>query len=149
MSESESVNETMSEAANSCVEYARQSFGITLDYSDASIEKVESMLSRIYLTIPRGFWSKITKKAPPPPKKLEQISLMFGGYIAEVIKRQFGGTWKMESALYPGQTLLTFQAGAGGDMWPHLKVGMRLENGPVDSVWSYYRFLRGKFENKT
>ncbi|MFZ1072197.1 MAG: hypothetical protein WAO21_02060 [Verrucomicrobiia bacterium] len=148
MSDIQSVDQALSEAAKSGVEYASQTFGVTLDYSEASIEEVEGILSKIYDSIPRGFLSKLTKKAPTP-KELDRIGFMFGGYIAEVIKRHFGGRWKMESSLHPGQKVLTFEATGGGELWPQIKVGKRLQNGPEDNVWHYYQALRERFQKKT
>jgi hypothetical protein len=148
MSDIQSVDQALSEAAQSGVEYASQTFGVTLDYSEASIQQVEGILSRIYDSIPRGFLAKLTKKAPTP-KDLERIGFMFGGYIGEVIKRHFGGRWKMESSLYQGQKVLTFELVGGGELWPQMKVGKRLQNGPEDNVWHYYQVLRQRFQEQT
>jgi hypothetical protein len=139
VSEIQSVDQALSEAARSGVEFASQVFGVTLDYSEASIEKVESILSKIYDAAP---------KTASKPEEFQKIGFVFGGYIGEVIKRHFGGRWKMETSLYPGQKILTFEI-SGRDLWPQMKVGKRLENGPEDNVWFYYQFLREQFQKKT
>lgn len=139
MGETQSVDQALTEAAKSAVNFARQLFGVTLDYSEASIEKVEGILSKLHDAMP---------KRPSPPKEVEKVGFIFGGYIAEVIKRHFGGRWKMETSLYPGKKILTFEA-ASGDLWPQMKVVKRLENGESDNVWIYYQFLREQFQKKT
>jgi hypothetical protein len=135
----QSVDQALSEAAKSGVEFASQVFGVTLDYSEASIEKVEGILSKLHDAAP---------KAVPRPKEFHKIGFVFGGYIAEVIKRHFGGRWKMECSLYPGQKILTFET-SSFDLWPQMKVEKRVENGPEDNVWFYYQSLRVKLQEKT
>jgi hypothetical protein len=144
MSEITSLDEAMSSAAQSGVEFVQQHFGLKLDRSEASIEIVESVLGKIYDSIPKGFFARLIKKSPSP-QELERIGMMMGGYIAEVIKGRWGGKWKTESSVFPGQQVLTFET-AGIDMWPQFKVGKRLTNGPEDSVWHYFQVFRKQLQ---
>jgi hypothetical protein len=69
------------------------------------------------------------------------MATMFGAYIGEVIKRKWGGRWKLKSKMYGDQKVLTFETG-DHDLWPHFKVGKRLTSGPEDNVWHYFQILR-------
>lgn len=140
MTEIRSLDEAMSAAAADAVAYAGQQFGIALDYSEESVERVEQLLGKLYDSIPRGFLSKLTKRSPSP-KDLERMATMVGAYIGEVVRRNLGGTWKLESSAFPGQQMLTFQTEDGIEMWPQVRVSKRLANGPEDNVWHYFQGL--------
>jgi len=126
-----SLDQAMSAAAESAVEQAA-SFGYTLDYSETSIRSVEVILAALHDSIGRD---------SPPEKEIDRMATMFGAYIGEVIKRKWGGKWKLESAMHPNQKVLTFETGTI-DLWPQFKVGKRLTNGPEDNVWHYFQILR-------
>jgi hypothetical protein len=147
MSEIQSLDELMRDQAQFAVEYSAQVFGVTLDYSEASIEQVEKMLGKLYDAIPKGTGDSIVKKSPTPQEILNKVSMSVGGYIGEVMKRQWGGKWKQNSPLRPDQELLTLEI-VGIDVWPHMKVGKRLTNGPEDDVWFYFRALKDHIQKR-
>jgi hypothetical protein len=142
MSEIHSLDEAMGAAASDGVLYAEQRFGISLDYSTGSMEKLEVLLTKLHDSIPRGFFAKLTKPAPSA-QDMNRVAMMLGGYIGEVIRRNAGGgTWTTESEAFPGEEVITFRTTSGLDLWPHAKVLKRLENGPEDNVWHYFQVLR-------
>jgi hypothetical protein len=126
-----SLEQAMSAAAESAVEQAA-AFGYALDYSETSIRSVEVILEGLHDSIGRD---------SPPENEIERMATMFGAYIGEVIKRKWGGRWKLESKMYGDQKVLTFETG-DHELWPHFKVGKRLTNGPEDNVWHYFQILR-------
>jgi uncharacterized protein (DUF302 family) len=136
----------MRAAAAAGVEYAQKNFGVTLDYSETSIHRVEDILAKIHAGAPKSLFGRLTSTAPAP-KERERLAMMLGAYLAEVIKRLAGGHWKMESTAFPGQQVLTFET-EGGELWPHIKAGKRMTNGSGDNVWDYYQVLREKFWGK-
>ncbi len=137
MSEIHSIDEAMSAAAQSAVDFA-QNFDITLDYSESSIEKVDYIVGGLHDSLERD---------RPPKKEVERLYTMMGAYIGEVIKRRWGGKWGWESKLHPGQKLLTLTA-AGIEMWPQAKVHKRLTEGPHENVWWYFQTFKKQVENK-
>lgn len=137
MSEIHSLDEAMSAAAQSGVDFA-QNCGVTLDYSESSIEKVEDIVGGLHNSMARDC---------PPAKEVERMCMMMGAYIGEVIKRRWGGQWGWESKLHPGQKLLTFTA-SGIEMWPQAKVHQRLTEGPEDNLWWYFRVFKNQVEGK-
>jgi len=141
MSELQSLDELVSNQAHAAVEYSAQIVGVTLDYSEASVEQVEEILGKLYDAIPKGMSNSIVKKCPVPQEILDKVSMSMGCYIGEVMKRQWGGKWKQGSSLHVAQKLLTLET-SGVDVWPHAKAGKRLTNGPEDSVWFYFLALK-------
>ena len=120
----------MSGGAASAVEFAADA-GIKLDYSLASIKVVEQQLA--------GLHSQIPAKSPSA-QEIRRMSLMFGAYMGEVLKRNYGGSWSKKSALHPGQDILTFHV-RGKEVWPHIKAEKRIIDGPEDNVWFYFQTL--------
>ena len=148
MTEIHSLDEAMAAAAAAGVTYAQQQFGIVLDYSVESIESIETLLAKHYEAIPRGFFAKVTN-AGPSSQDIERVTMMFGGYIGEVIKRHAGGgAWHMESSLHPGDRVLTFRTTTGLELWPQIKALKRLENGAEDNVWHYFQTLLAQTNKK-
>ena len=140
MSQFQSLDEAMTAGAARAVEIAA-SGNITLDYSIESIEIVKRQLANLHNQIPKGFLSRLIKKSPSD-HEIQMMSYTFGAYIAEVIKRNFGGTWSNQSKLHPGQEIPTFHIGGDrGEIWPQIKVEKRLRNGAEDNVWHYFQIL--------
>ncbi len=136
------IQDMITAYSQEAVVYARQNFGETLDFSEKSVEKVENILDDIYRTIPRGFIAKLLKKSPSA-EQMDHICMMMGGYIGEVIRRNWGGEWKLESSAYPGEQVLTLHLlRKDSELWPQFKVGKRLANGAEDNVWRYFQVLK-------
>ncbi|SEF33156.1 hypothetical protein ABL840_35185 [Variovorax sp. NFACC27] len=115
--------------------------GVTLDYSPESIELVEQRLGKLHDAFRKLQDEPSGKLASPSDYEIRLMSLTYGAYIAEVLKRKHGeGTWSYESRLYAGQEVPTFHVGANRiEMWPQIKVEKRLRNGPEDNVWHYFQ----------
>lgn len=124
--------------------------GVTLDYSPESIELVEQRLGKLHDAFAAIGNEPSGKLAPPSDYEFRLMSLTYGAYIAEVLKRKHGGTWSYQSSLYRGREILTFHAGAPERMeiWPQIKVEKRLRNGPEDNVWHYFQLTLQKLATK-
>ncbi len=110
------------------VDIAAQNFGISLDWSDASIRKIEEMLGRLHDDM---------GKSRPPEDAVWTFAKAFGSYIGEVTRRNHGGVWgmiSMDQESFPG-----LQQANGELIWPWSKAHKRLMNGPEDNVWHYFR----------
>jgi uncharacterized protein DUF3806 len=116
-------------------DYAQRAFHITLDWSDASVEKVEVILDDLYR-------QKQVMKSPPKEEQVVTFAKMLGGYVGEVFRRNHGAEWgmvKLGGGSIPGLRA----TGTEHLFWPMGKVQKRLENGPEDNVWHYYQDLVG------
>ena len=116
-------------------DFAKKAFHITLDWSDASVEKVEVILDDLYR-------QKQVMKPPPTEEQVVNFAKMLGSYIGEVFRRNHGAEWGMVT-LGGGSIPGLRATGTGNLFWPMGKVQKRLENGPEDNVWHYYQDLVG------
>ena len=143
MSPTPTADDMMQAYAGDGVAYAVKTFAEALDYSEASVERVEGILAKLFDAQPKGFFVKLLRSGPTP-EQIDQLAKALGGYVGEVMRRHWGGKWKLESAAFPGQSVITLELANGSDVWPHFKVGKRLINGPEDNVWHYFQTLREK-----
>jgi hypothetical protein len=96
---------------------ARREQGVELDYSPASIERVEEILGKIRE-------SHLGK--PMSDKELSILSARWGAYIGEVMKRIRPGKWRRDSG----------QAGAGAiPLFLTVAVKRTLVPGPTKELW--------------
>lgn len=116
----------MAALAQDAVNQAQGQFQVSLDYSEASIAKVESILAQLGTSL-------------PDPKR-EQQAMLWGAYIGEVARRHHGGAWVVPSD-GPFTGVITLQAADGNSFSPPAKVHKRLTNGDEDNVAFYYRVM--------
>jgi hypothetical protein len=140
MADTPTADDMMAAYAQDAVDFAKAQFQIDLDFSEASVEKVEAILGQLHGTLPKGFMGKLFGKKPSL-EQIRQMGMVLGGYVGEVMRREWGGRWKMESDAFPGQKVATLQIG-GTDLWPHFKAGKRIQNGPEDNVWHYFQLIK-------
>src|SRR5262245_41270518 len=112
------------------VDLAARNFGVTLDWSEASVRQVEQMLGRLHDEM---------VSAQPPEDAVWTFAKAFGSYVGEVLRRHHGGEWGMVSM--GGQSFPGLQQVGGALCWPWGKAHKRLVNGPEDNVWHYYSVL--------
>jgi hypothetical protein len=113
------------------VDYARDQFDLQLDFSDDSVQHVETMLTRLHDEM---------AGAEPSQDQIFQFAKMLGSYVGEVFRRNHGARWGMVtlgSDSFPGLAADK----SGGRFWPWGKVQNRLVNGPEDNVWHYFKYL--------
>lgn len=143
MTETPTVTDMMAAYAEDAVNLARVNFGVTLDYSEASIETVEACLAKLYDTRPKGFFRKLFRRGPTADE-IRTVAMMFGGYIGEVFRRHHGGAWLLGPAPGTAEPVVTLQSVSGSQLWPTAKVYKRLWHGPADDVWAYYWVISSK-----
>jgi len=124
------VSEIAQAYAQDAVDIAARNFGITLDWSEASIQLVEHMVGRLHEEMPA---EELTEET------VWIIAKAFGCYIGEVLRRHHGGEWGMVTL--GGESFPGLRCGFGPLCWPWEKVYKRWVNGPEDNLWSYYTFM--------
>lgn len=118
------------------VDYARDRFGIELDFSAESIERVESILGQLHDSIPRGIKGFFTG---PSQKDIMLMVKMLGSYVGEVMRHEYGGEWVMTAPTTEIQHLmLEFDE---HQCWPLVKVYKRIVDGPEDNVLHYFSLI--------
>src|SRR5690349_10464127 len=97
------------------VDVAASNFRVKLDWSEASIERFESMLKMLHEQM---------SSAKPDEKTIWMFAKAFGSYIGEVFRQHHGGKWgmvKLGGDEFPG-----IGGVKGGSFWPWGRVHQRL-----------------------
>jgi hypothetical protein len=127
------VGDMMEAYAVDAVDFAREHFHYELDYSVESIERVEQILARFHEELPTGLGKALRRG--PSDEQIEQQAKVWGGYLGEVIRRRWGGTWTIP-ADGPMANALCLDID-GTLISPPGKAYKRIIDGPEDNV-SYY-----------
>ena len=129
----ESTDAMMVHLANEATKWVEKDRGVKLDYSFDSIQIIEEELGRI---------SKEIDKANPQRGTLG-LSMSYGAYIGEVIRRRDGGSWAQDHPIggeqsFPLTTTNNVTVYPVGWCWKRLTIGEE------DNVYSKARlFSRG------
>jgi hypothetical protein len=117
------------------VEVARTRHNIALDWSDGSVEQIESLADVYWRTRPQS---------PPDPAAVQRmlvgIANDLGGYVGEVFRRNHGGEWGWVTGA-TGDRFPGMRAPSGQMFWPSGRARNRLADGPENNIWDYYQML--------
>jgi hypothetical protein len=129
------INDMMAAYAEDALDFARNNFSISLDYTNESVRQIEAMAEKLVQARPKNFVSKLFRKGPSD-EEIQTVCKMLGGYIGEVYRRAKGGSWGVNEEF---QALGVKQ----GENWifPPAKVHKRLINGAEDNLWFYFSVL--------
>ena len=130
------VDTMMADYSEDAVNHAR-TMGEILDYSVDSLKKVERILTKLADAQPKGI-AKLFRKSPTQTD-IEDICRMYGGYIGEVMRFEWGGEWIIpDDGHYAGELVVK----SGDSMVsPPAKVYKRLTGGPGQDIFRYYQVL--------
>jgi len=127
----------MAEYAQDAVETAHDKFQIDLDYTLESVDLLDVILEAQFAAMPTG-WQLLYRRRPSK-RKLRTLSKMWGGYLGEVLRRQWGGQWMApEDGPFKGGLTLLVQ---GTMLSPVAHVHRQLVNGSEASVAAYVASL--------
>jgi hypothetical protein len=123
----------MAEYAQDAVDMARDKFEIDLEYSLESVESLNIILQAQFDAMPTG-WQLLYRRRPSK-RKLRTQAKTWGGYLGEVIRRQWGGQWlePSDGPFKGGLTLLV----QGTMLSPIARAHKQLVNGAEASVSAY------------
>jgi hypothetical protein len=130
-------NDFMPQMASEAVQYATE-HQKTLDYTPESVKVVESLLGELH---------ELRAKQELSDRDLNIRALQFGGYVGEVIRRQYDGSWATDHPVAgPKSFPIRFN---GHESFPVGWCGKRMLNGDEDNVWFKFKvvtseeYLRG------
>ena len=132
----ESIAQMMQASADKAVESASERFGFSLDYSEATLEQLETIVTNVAAELSTG----------DDKNKAEYETKLWGSYFGEVIRRRWEGNWDL--ATYPGSAvtvpaILVHEA----QLFPLVKVYRRLSLGDAENLWLYYQKIRPRLSN--
>ncbi len=87
--------ESMQTSAQAAVHWAREMFGTTLDFSEDSLPAVERILQQLGDRRPKSWFANLFSDRSTGHKNTE-IAMVWGSYVGEVMRRQWGGEWRSE-----------------------------------------------------
>jgi hypothetical protein len=127
----------MAEYAQDAIDTARDKFQLDLDYSLESIDLLDVILESQFTAMPTG-WQLLYRRRPSK-RKLRTLSKMWGGYLGEVLRRQWGGQWLAPAeGPFKGGLVLSVQATI---LSPIARAHKQLVNGSEASVAAYVATL--------
>ena len=132
----------MQEFADGAVKIAADSYNVTLDYSEASVERVEGILDEMYKEMPKG-----AGRDEEVEQAMGTAAVLFGAYIGEVMRRTWGGTWD-RGPVDDAADVIILRFHGQNMTFPPSKVYKRLSEGPEDNVWHYFQFARKMWATK-
>jgi hypothetical protein len=130
MADFNSIADMIESCAAEAVLIAREQFGFTLDYSDRSIQSLETILASIAVGLDTS-----------DKESIEQAVKIWGSYLGEVARRSFGGAWELVQP--PGRVAAVPTLVMGGSqLYPMMKIYRRLTMGEPENVWKFYERIR-------
>lgn len=108
--------------------------GIELDYTEASLEGVDAVLSILTRD------GLLTPRTKEEEADVWTLSKVYGGYIGEVVLRELGGAWELQPL--PGGGSRVVLRTHGIQAFPCEKIHARLTEEPLSGVGGYCRAIR-------
>jgi hypothetical protein len=133
----EQLNADMRALANKAVENARVDHGVALDYSEASISKVDDILGKLH-------------DRHLSDDELSPYAVRYGAYVGEVLRINGKGHWErvaFDPKVWGGSgEQLGVRQPSGSISFPVNKAYKRLVNGDEDNVDAFYRLAVRDFK---
>jgi hypothetical protein len=126
----DSLDAMMQAYAAEAVRIAGAEHRVKLDYSPASMDALENILSTL---------------TPPQTDDLEWLTKLWGSYFGEVFRRRYSSTWTMSE--YPGGQLSIPTVEIGGSrIYPLLKIHRRLTLGETENLVTFTQMARKRLD---
>lgn len=126
--------ERISKLVTGAISWAKKSFNTDLDETDASIAKVEAILSVLH-----DSYAKTNPK--PSDDVVQNYCFAFGSYVGHVFQKNHGGEWGKAIGKTPADVEVAVQ-GTGTmqiTLLPWRRVCSRITQGPSMNVYEYYK----------
>ncbi|MEZ4864187.1 MAG: hypothetical protein R3C14_22940 [Caldilineaceae bacterium] len=129
--------------AQEALRIAYDQFQISLDFSAASLQQVDSILAQWHKRLPhnrliRRLW--LTFAAD-----LDHTAVIWGSYVGEVLRRQWGGVWVSISqrATQPVFAMRLYLVGVGTvALLPASRIYRMLIGEEMETLWRFYQRVR-------
>jgi hypothetical protein len=108
-------------------------WGLQLDFSEASLEGLESILEQLHKGLVEG--------AAITPDQITTMATVWGVYFGEVIRRNRGGKWRYQDVANVG-SVASVETG-GRAAFPVSRVEKRIRQGVSQSVQTFYVWISG------
>lgn len=127
----DSLAAMMEAYAEEAVQMAASDYRQKLDYSEASIERLETVLSAL---------------TPAAAADLEWLTMLWGSYFGEVLRRRYEAAWVMTEYPVRETTDAPLSVPAievsGSKLYPLMKVHRRLTIGAAEGLPGFYVLVK-------
>jgi hypothetical protein len=111
--------------AQAAAEFAKSEFGLKLDFTSDSIDALDDILVRV---------------GESPELDMDFEVRLWGGYLGEVLRRRYAGTWEMTQ--YPGGVAAVPAVELRGSrLFPLMKVFRRLSEGEEEDLRTFFSMV--------
>jgi hypothetical protein len=131
------ITESMQSHATAGVFWAREMFGISLNYSEESLHDVEGILLKLRDRLPKHKLGRFLRGRAVHRESLE-IAIVWGSYVGEVIRRHWNGEWTMGNPK-KSKLLLTPLQVQDVTLFPIEKIYLWLVQQRDGGLWEYYQ----------
>jgi hypothetical protein len=135
----QTIASVMQANAEHAVRYAQEHFKWDLDYSAPSLERVDKIIDVLHVDLPKSFIAKALKRSAID-EEVWTMAKMWGGYVGETLRRQWGGRWKTTPSDEGGHADIVLDLPLGRCR-PIEHVRRRLSEGTGDGVFAMYTSL--------
>jgi hypothetical protein len=132
------LNATMEANAILAVRIAREAYHFNLNFSEGSVAQLEKILEQLHRAQPHRLWQRLIGRGLKPAD-FNRMTHIWGGYLGEVMRRQWGGTWSLTD-VWPTKNVITLEIDQL-KMFPPSKVRKRLLNGSADNITYYHHTI--------
>jgi hypothetical protein len=113
--------------AQLAVKTGQTKWGLPLDFTLDSLKGIENMLEALHAGV-----KSAAPEDRPTDDQVQRLSVLWGVYVGEVTRRQYGGTWTIDQP----DNVLTLNIN-DAKVWPLRKVQKRIIDGPGDAIPFY------------
>lgn len=139
------ISDKMKTMAERCVNFTKDLHDIHINFEEESLETVDKILDYYYANRPKGIRKLFRRN--PSPEVVNNMSMLFGAYIGEVIRRGCGGQWRIDTEINPGQEAIALEVD-GIKIFPTKKAFKRLYDGDGERAYGCYMSLKQKIEQE-
>ena len=136
MSDDPALAHALYDAAAAAVLTAQTKWGLSLDFSEASLAGLENILAELHDAC-------AAPSAPDVPRptndQIAQVASTWGVYLGEVVRRHHGGKW-VDTPIEDQGPVLRLDLGSMA-LIPSSRILRRIRNGPGENVHLFYKAL--------
>jgi hypothetical protein len=91
--QTQTIAAVMQANAEHAVRYARDRYRWELDFTPASIDRVDKIIDVLHVELPKSFLARALKRSAID-EEVWTMAKMWGGYAGETFRRAWGGRWR-------------------------------------------------------
>ena len=129
------VNSQIKQLADTAVVAARDKFGVNLDFTEGSLQQLDTLLQQAYHR-----YKQSSSSGNPANISIDNTVRIWGSYFGEVIRHSLGGDWIVD------QKNVFLQIGSQR-LDPLGQVRFRILDGPLYNIQSYFQGLKPGIQN--